>query len=416
MRSVRLRRLGALLTAVLVLAVWAVPAGADSGRPGDIVSAAPTVFTMDPLLHLPMPGVTATKVFYRSTNGTGGADVVSGTILTPAGPYLAGGKRPLVSYAVGTQGLGDTCAPSNQMAVGTETEAGIIEGLLVQGWAVAVTDYEGLGTPGQHTYVVGHSLGHAVLDVARAAVRLPGSGLTTDTPVVIWGYSEGGAASSWAAQLQPSYAPELHLLGVATGGVPADIVATARNLDGGPFFGFGVAALIGLDAAHPELHLANYLNASGRQLVAAHRNDCLVGLIAAFALKHYRDILTTDVLALPDWQADFAQSRLGGTAPQVPILQYHGLLDEVIPYPVGKNLRNKWCASGVTVEFDTYPADHVTGVVEGAPAAMLWLNARIAGAPPPNNCPAPSNPLGWIAAAVSGLLRGASVGSGQIRS
>ncbi len=128
--------------------------------------------------------------------------------------------------------------------------------------------------------------------------------------------------------------------------------------------------------------------------MAAHKNDCLVGLIAAFALKHYRDILTTDVLGLPDWQADFAQSRLGDTAPQVPILQYHGLIDEVIPYSLGEHLRNQWCASGVTVEFDTYPADHVTGVIEGAPAAMVWLNARIAGAPPPNNCSSTGNPLG----------------------
>jgi hypothetical protein len=362
---------------------------AATGQPGDIVSAAAAVFTMDPLLHIPMPGVKATRVLYRSTNGTGGADVVSGTILVPSLPYLGGGKRPLVSYAVGTQGLGDQCAPSNQMAVGTETEAGIIEAMLLQGWAVAVTDYEGLGTPGQHTYVVGPSLGHAVLDAARAAIRLPGTGLAADTPLTIWGYSEGGAASSWAAQLQPSYAPELRLRGVATGGVPADIVATARNLDGGLFFGFGVAALIGLDAAHPDLHLSSYLNADGQRLVAAHQNDCLVGLIAAFSLKHYRDILTADVLERPDWQADFAESRLGGMAPRVPILQYHGLLDEVIPYAVGKNLRNEWCREGVTVEFDTYPADHVTGVIEGVPLAMLWLNARIAGSPPPNNCSFP---------------------------
>jgi hypothetical protein len=392
MRMFRMHRLELLLLSVLLVPISSVAtpgAVADTGQPGDVVSAAPAVFTMDPVLHLPMPGVTATRILYRSTNATGSPNVVSGTVLVPALPYLAGGRRPLVSYAVGTQGLGDACAPSNQMAVGTETEAGVIEGMLLRGWAVAVTDYEGLGTPGQHTYVVGPSLGHAVLDVARAAIRLPATGLAADTPLTIWGYSEGGAASSWAAQLQPSYAPELRLRGVATGGVPADIVATARNLDGGAFFGFGMAAIIGLDAAHPALHLSNYLNATGSQLVAAHQNDCLVGLITAFALKHYRDITTTDVLALPDWQAAFAESRLGATAPQVPILQYHGLIDEVIPYAVGKNLRNEWCRRGVTDQFDTYPTDHVAGVVAGAPAAMLWLAARIAGVPAPSNCSSP---------------------------
>ena len=158
---------------------------------------------------------------------------------------------------------------------------------------------------------------------------------------------------------------------------PADIVATARNLDGGPFFGFGVAALIGLDAAHPELHLSNYLNATGQQLVAAHQNDCLVGLVAAFALKRYSDITTTDVLALPDWQAAFAESRLGSIAPRVPILQYHGLIDEVIPYAVGRNLRNEWCSRGVAVEFDTYLAEHATGVVAGR-SRPPWSGLQLA--------------------------------------
>ena len=37
---------------------------------------------------------------------------------------------------------------------------------------------EGLGTPGQHTYEVGRSQGKAVLDVARAATRLSGTGLS----------------------------------------------------------------------------------------------------------------------------------------------------------------------------------------------------------------------------------------------
>ncbi len=157
MRTVRLRRLGMLALAALLVPISSLaapPALADTGQPGDLVSSAPAVFTMDPVLHIPMPGVRATRVLYRSTNATGGANMVSGTVLVPTLPYLAGGKRPLVSYAVGTQGLGDQCAPSNQMAVGTETEAGIIQGMLFQGWAVAVTDYEGLGTPGQHTYVV----------------------------------------------------------------------------------------------------------------------------------------------------------------------------------------------------------------------------------------------------------------------
>lgn len=232
-------------------------AGSAGAAAGDIVSSQPARFTMDPMLGTPVPGVSATRVLYVSTTARGEPDTVSGTILVPAGSYPLG-KRPVIGYAVGTHGLGDAYAPSNEMSNGTETEASMMSGLLAHGWVVAVTDYEGLGTPGQHTYMVGPSMGHAVFDVLRAATRLPGSGLAVDAPMAIWGYSQGGAAAGWAAQLHPAYAPELHLSGVAAGGVPADVEAVARHLDGGGFFGLAVAALIGLDAAFPELNLDGF--------------------------------------------------------------------------------------------------------------------------------------------------------------
>jgi pimeloyl-ACP methyl ester carboxylesterase len=370
------------LVAALVFA--AAPAMA---APGDIVSAGPGVFSMDPVLRLPMPGVRATHVVYRSTDVRGDPDVVSGTILVPTAPYV--GKRPIVGYAVGTHGLGDGCAPSRQMADGVETESAQVMMAIARGWAVALTDYEGLGTPGQHTYVVGPSLGHAVLDAVRAASRA-GVGLAADAPVLIWGYSEGGAAATWAAQLQPSYAPELRLLGTAAGGVPADVLAVARHLDGGAFFGFGVSSLMGLDAAFPQLDLKQSLNAAGRDLFARHQDDCLVQLLALpFTLNRYANLTTQDVLARPDVQAALAVSKLGASAPRAPMLLFHGRLDEVIPYEVGKELRDRYCALGAQVEWQTYEiAEHVVGSVISAPSTVAWLAERLSGQPVPDECAA----------------------------
>ncbi len=310
---------------------------------------------------------------------------MSGTILVPTTPYV--GMRPIVGYAVGTHGLGDGCAPSRQMADGVETESAQVMLAIAKGWAVALTDYEGLGTPGQHTYVVGPSLGHAVLDAVRAASRA-GVGLAADAPVLIWGYSEGGAAATWAAQLQASYAPELRLLGTAAGGVPADVTAVARHLDGGAFFGFGVSALMGLDAAFGQLDLEQYLNAAGRDLFTTHQNDCLVQLLLPpFTLNRYANITTQDVLARPDVQAAFSISKLGANAPRAPMLLFHGLLDQVIPYAIGKQLRDRYCAIGAQVEWETYSfAEHVIGSVATAPNALAWLSERVAGQPVPDDC------------------------------
>lgn len=94
------------------LARTALATPGTTGQPGDVVSAAPAVFTMDPVLHTPVPGVRVTRVLYRSTTAAGEPNTVSGTVLVPTTAYP--GRRPLVGYAVGTHGLGDDCAPSHE--------------------------------------------------------------------------------------------------------------------------------------------------------------------------------------------------------------------------------------------------------------------------------------------------------------
>jgi predicted esterase len=55
---------------------------------------------------------------------------------------------------------------------------------------------------------------------------------------------------------------------------------------------------------------------------------------------------------------------LGAIKSQVPLLQYHGLADEFVPWQVEAALHCQWCAMGVTTLFTSYPGDHVTTQVE----------------------------------------------------
>jgi predicted alpha/beta-fold hydrolase len=144
---------------------------------------------------------------------------------------------------------------------------------LSRGFAVVVTDYEGLGTRGTHTYANRAAQGHAVLDAIRAAQRLPEAHLPPAGPVAVAGYSQGGGASAAAAELQPSYAPELKLKGAYAGAVPADLAAVAHNLDGHYAAGFLGFALVSLDYAYPELNIPAILNAKGKQLFERVKNE-----------------------------------------------------------------------------------------------------------------------------------------------
>ncbi|MEU6864964.1 lipase family protein [Streptomyces sp. NPDC046876] len=355
---------------------------AEGAAPGDLVGVAPSAF------H-PLPGQpTATKawkIHYRSTTAEGAPNTVSGTVIVPQDGRT--GPRPLVTYAVGTVGMGDSCAPGNNLPHGTATEANLIQQLTLRGWAVVVTDYEGLGTPGVHTYTVGPSAGHAVLDAARAALRLPEAGLAPDTPVGIMGYSQGGQASSWAAELQGSYAPELNVKGTATGGVPADLMKVAAFNNGSYGSGLIFMAAAGQDAAFPELQLDSYLNPAGRALVAGMKENCVAIDAIAGSFKRISDLTTRNPLDQPDWQARLDRSRLGRTAPAAPVYQYHALGDELIPYAVGRQLRADWCARGADVEWDTvWVGEHVSGVITHSPAAAAWLADRFAGRPAHGNC------------------------------
>ncbi|QXJ22505.1 triacylglycerol lipase [Actinomadura graeca] len=411
--STRIRR---ILRAVLVVAVTATslqgtalasvppPPGPPSedpfytppsplppGGPGDVLRSRESLFTVDPVGRVPFRGVRSWQVLYRSESARGTPVAVSGTVLVPTRPWAGPGGRPLVSYTVGTRGLGDRCAPSYALTQGRDYEALFIADALGRGWAVTITDMEGLGTPGRHTYEVGGSQGRAVLNMARAARRLPDAGLG-EGPVAVWGYSQGGTSAGWAAELAATYAPDLPLKGVVAGGVPADLRAVARSLDGSPFVAFMFMAAAGYDAAYPELGLAGHLNGNGRALLKRVESVCLLSFdgfatLLTTAFTRIGDYTTDNPLETEKWQARLDANKLGGTAPGVPVMQSHASLDEIIPFGQADALRRAWCAKGANLTWRTYGlAGHVIGAVRSEPDAIAFLTDRFAGKPAQSNC------------------------------
>jgi hypothetical protein len=349
-----------------------------AGQHGDVIWCRPS--------FSPVPGARAWQILYRSATASGQPTAISGTVFVPDAPYP--GTRPVVAYASGTQGWGDQCAPSSEMASGTFDEQFAVSNLLARGWAVTVTDYPGLGTPGDETYNVGIPEGYGVLDALRAATLLPGAGLSTAAPMAIEGYSQGGAAADWAAQLQPSYAPGLRLTGVAAGGTPANLQAVANNINGTLFFAFLAGSAIGFNAAYPSLDLNSELTPAGQAAMAQLDTMCQTQGLLTYAGHHIQDYTVGGInpMTEPKWQAVLNANNLGGMKPQVPLYQYHGLLDEVIPWNVEQALHRQYCAMGVTTQLTGYAGDHVLTQVLAQGDVANWISARLAGAPAPSNC------------------------------
>ena len=141
-------------------------------------------------------------VLYRSTGVKGKAVAVSGTVSVPKGHAPKGGW-PVITWGHGTTGIADACAPSRDGASNPAHTLisyayPLLQRWLKAGYAVVRTDYEGLGTPGDHPFLIGRSEGYSMLDAVRAARKLD---KTLGRRVVIAGHSQGGQAALWAASL-----------------------------------------------------------------------------------------------------------------------------------------------------------------------------------------------------------------------
>ena len=369
-------------------AFYETPASLPSAN-GALIRSEAMTFLLDPLDATSLVR-NAKRVLYKSTNRAGRAIAVSGTVLVPNAPWIGVGSRPVIGYAPGTQGMADRCAPSRQFSEGIEYEGIGIEGLLLRGYAVAMPDYEGLGTVGVHTYMDRVSQGRATLDVVRAAQRLSGTGLSSTSPVGLMGYSQGGGAAASAVELASTYAPELRLKGAVVGAVPADLTKVATNLDGGLYSSFAFFALRGLAVSY-DVDLSPYLNATGRATSDRVETECVFDLLNNAFVKSstlsYNGQPMSTLMAAEPFKSIVAAQRIGTIKPKVPVLVTHSALDDVIPYSVGKQMAKSWCGKGANVFFSTNVAPlHVGGILPQTAEALPFFEARFLGLPQLSNC------------------------------
>ncbi|WP_328908040.1 lipase family protein [Streptomyces sp. NBC_00234] len=356
---------------------------------GDAISSEPAVFYLDPLKAIKV-NASVHRIMYRTTDRTGKAIAVTGTVLSPTTPRA--GQRPIIAFSPGTQGLADKCAPSRQLADGTEYEALPIKKLLDQGYAVVVTDYQGLGTPGVHTYLDREAQGRAVLDAVRAAQRLDAVDLPDAGPVALYGYSQGGAAAASAAELAPTYAPELKIRGAVVGAPPADMTKVAASMDGSAYGAFFNYALSGLATSY-GIDIGPYLTAHGKRVTNDLRDNlCTTQALAKYPFLNSRFLTVdgrplTERLGRAPWDTIVAEQQLGKRKPAVPVLLSHSSLDDVVPQQVGKNLAADWCRLGTTVKFssNTVPG-HIAAAEATSTEGLPWLADRFLNRTAPTTC------------------------------
>jgi hypothetical protein len=344
------------------------------GAPGDIIWAAP---------YKAVPGAKAWKVLYHSRSIAGDDIAVSGVVVVPDGTAPAGG-RPVVSWAHGTHGIADSCAPSRVANWVPQMPA--IDELVKQGYVVAATDYEGLGTPGTHPYLVGESEARGALDVVRAAHNLPGSAANAQT--VVWGHSQGGQASLFAGEIAPTYAPELDLRGIVAGAPVTDVAAMFPAAATIPdTLGFVVMGLQGVEAAFPQAKAADVLTPQALAKAAKIVDTkCYEDVLTAFK-QPVDQVISHNPADVPPFPDLFARDSAGNVTTAAPQFVYQGKSDDVVYKIFTDAYVKKVCAMGNTVEYTTFGGkDHYEENAAAEQQILAWIQGRFAGATAPSNC------------------------------
>jgi pimeloyl-ACP methyl ester carboxylesterase len=356
--------------------LYAVPEPIPAGEHGDLVRYQEVEATLD--------GARSFRVMYLSESVAGDPIVVTGTVVVPTVPAPEGG-RPVLTIAHGTTGIADECAPSKG---GGAAELAIAGPAVERGWIIAVTDYEGLGTPGRHPYLVGESEGRGVIDAALAAAQLPEAEASATT--LIAGYSQGGHGALWADQVQPEWAPGLDVVGTFAG-APATELDVILGAAGSPgVSGFAAMIVAGFAAAYPdEADPGTFLTPEGVERLASVDEGCTGDVFGAYAGLEPQEIVLPDGPSTEPWPELARDNNPGQVATDDPILIIHSQQDETVPPFLSEILFERMCGLGQAAERRVLVdgGGHGPAAVVAYPQALEWFDQLLAGETVENTCP-----------------------------
>jgi hypothetical protein len=360
--------------------------------PGTVLKKRTAPLTVGPL---PTP-VTALQLLYRTTDQLGHPTATVTTVVAPL-PLPVAPK--LLGYLSFYDDLGGRCAPSYTLTGGDPGSANqgeaseeelLIPFYVANGWIVTVPDYEG---PQLH-WMAAREAGKATLDALRATESALGIG--GDTKIGLSGYSGGAVAADWAAELAPSYAPHLDIVGVAMGGIPVDYANLFRYANGSKVYSAAIPGmLLGLARAY-RIDLDRYLSAYGRKVVHAVRNVCIGSAFGDYPGLTYQKLLKSkyrNLFQMQPFARIFRQQRMGSVAshPHTAVLMGNGDVDGygdgVMSLRDVIALGQEYCRQGVPVEYHRYGgAGHETAGLYFEPQTAPFLQGRFAGLPFKGNC------------------------------
>lgn len=357
------------------------PAGFQHAHPGTVLRSRDVELAF---LGVIPQRINATQLLYRTTNMHGEPDAAATTVIVPAerGPEAV---TPVISYQCAIDSVTSRCFPSyalrrRAVAPGAvaQFEFLLIAAAVAEGWAVSIPDHEGRkgmwGAPLEP--------GYHVLDGLRAALNTERLNLSTEAPIGLWGYSGGGLASAWAAEMSGSYAPDLNVVGAVLGSPVGDLGHTFRRLNGTYMSGLPALVVAALSDIYPELNkvIQEHVTADGKILLERLHHMTTAEAVIRMVKKDMADMLDwplEQILQTPAVQHVFDEIKLGVAVPTPPVLIVQAVHDQLISVEDIDELADTYSTGGASVTYhrDMF-SEHLLLHPMSAPMALRWLTDR----------------------------------------
>lgn len=368
-------------------AFYTAPEGFETAEPGTVLRHR----EVEVALYGSIPQqVDAWQLLYRTNDLHDNPQVSVTTILMQRGSVAEAPR--LLSYQCAIDAVSSVCFPSYALQRGAKAWGAVpqFEFVLVlhalrRGWVISIPDHEG---PDGH-WGSPREPGYCTLDAVRASLRFAPLGLSYDTPVGLWGYSGGGLATSWAAEMAETYAPEIDLVGAALGSPVGDPASAFMRLNATLHAGLPTLVVEGLRRTYPDLDrvVREHVNAEGLALLDSVDDLTTVAAVRKLArhdLDRYIDIPLADLLAKPEILDVFEEIQPGRIAPAVPMLVVQAVHDQIIAIDDVDGQVDRYLDNGAHV---TYLRDRLSEHLSlhplSAPLTLDWLQDRFDGQPVP---------------------------------
>jgi len=331
------------------------------------------------------------RVLYSSTEGLGGADrsVVSGALFLPQGEPPEGGW-PLLVWSHGTVGIGDVCAPS--FAGRSDRDLAYLNPWLEQGYAIAASDYQGLGTPGTHPYMDARTMAYNNLDLIRA---VQASDFPLNDKVVVSGQSQGATGALATGSFAARYAQDVELGAVIATGIPhfslavvSDLISNTDSNEVSATLPLSLYMLAMTEMLDPDFKLDEIVTDKARPVVDTIGETCVFDFIGATTqagLTSGNSFTSRPEFAL---YKTFSRAQISDLEFETPLFAGSGTLDKITPFSMQQAFVSDACDAGLNITAITYEgANHNEGLLQSTQDAQQFANAILAGESLESTCP-----------------------------